>query len=87
MPTNRDISSDIDDVNTPIPNRLNATINVQNVVIRRLGQIHDVLRPDGPPSQPEIQDALATVIARANMQILIAKKILDPATPGDIPIP
>ena len=85
--TGRDISSDLDNPNDSIANRLSAAINVQNAVVRRLDAIRLKLAPDGPPQQPEVTDALATVIARANLQILLAKKILDPATPGDVLIP
>ena len=85
--TGRDISSDLDNPNDSIANRLSAAINVQNAVVRRLDAIRLKLVPDGPPIQPEIKDALATVISRANLQILLAKKILDPATPGDVLIP
>ena len=85
--TGRDISTDLDDPNASIANRLNAAINVQNAVVRRLDAIRLKLAPEGPPVQPEVTDALATVIARANLQILLARKILDPATPGDVIIP
>ena len=90
MPTGRDVTNNLDTDLTDkssIANRINAVVDIQTAAVRRLDAIRAVLQPEGPPDDQTIKAALNTALSRANLEIRLIQKILDPTTGGDFTIP
>jgi hypothetical protein len=76
MPTDRDIIEDVDGDGTDatsIGNRLNAALNVQKVVSKRLTAIKPNYPNPGPPDGPT---TLQSIITEAQATITLAQSML-----------
>lgn len=76
MPSDRDILNDVDSTGTDsaaLGNRLNAALNVQRVVTKRVTAVNSVWANPGPPNAPQlltdlITEAKATIAAAESIQ-------------------
>jgi hypothetical protein len=76
MPTDRDIIDNVDGNGTDatsIENRLNAALNVQQVVTKRLTAIKPSYPDPGPPGAPT---TLRAIITEAQATITLAQSML-----------